>query len=121
MASVIQSNDFTDFALADNSITVKHYVSTKIQLSKGNEKLSYDAGTDISAIFHLGKTDYKNGKEGDAVTSDGYIMVGPTSTIKKNDLIEFDGVQYILFNIRKRGPSGSTVFYIYSQFNLYEL
>lgn len=120
MPSIVDVNDFTNNALADNGVTVKHYVSTKVILSKGNEKLSFDSGTNIDAIFHLGITDYNNDKSGDVITSNGYIMVGPTSTIKKNDLVEFDGNKYILFNVRPRGPSGSTPFYIYAQFNRYE-
>jgi hypothetical protein len=120
MASIISSDSFTSSALAQNKVTVKHYVSTKTQLSKGNEILTFDAGTDIDAIFHLSISSYKNDKAGDVITSDGYIMIGPNVSIKKNDLIEFESVKYILFNVRKRGPSGDTHFYTYAQFNLYE-
>lgn len=119
MASVIDVNDFVNGALADNEVTVKHYISTKTQLSKGNEILIFDSGTDIDAIFHLSIGGYKNDKAGDIETSDGYVMVAPSTSIKKNDLIEFEGNKYILFNVRSRGPSGDLVFYRYSQFNLY--
>ena len=45
MASIIPSDSFTANALAQNSVTVTHYVSTKVTKSSGQEVLTFDGST----------------------------------------------------------------------------
>ena len=97
MPSIVDSTDFTANALSDNNVTVTRTSVTKVLLSSGTDK----------------PATYRNEKSGDVKEIDGYIMVGPTQTINKNDKITYNSIDYIVWDVVVRGPSGDVALYKY--------
>ena len=118
MASVVSSDDFTANALADNGITVSRTPVTKTVSSMGDETLTEGTPEDILAIFSAKIDQFTQEKYGLHKETDAYIMVGPSTTVNKDDKITQGGRDFRIVNVRARGPSGDIVFYKFVELHL---
>lgn len=109
----ITADDFDNNALADFGVTVSRTPRTKVQLTDGTESLVDGTPVNITAIIHVKPTQYNNDKSGDVISIDGYIEVSGTTTVNKNDLITYNGKDYIVDFVQPRRPAGDVVLYKY--------
>lgn len=118
MATIVNSNDFVNSALADNQVTVTRIPVTKTFTGNGDEIRTDGTSESINVIFHRNLNNFDQKEEGLHQSSDGYIMTAPTQTINRDDKIVYCSETFRIKSVITRGPSGDTAIYKYATIEL---
>ena len=121
MATIINSaTDFSSNALADLGVTVVRTPVTLTYTSNGDEIRTNGTNANITAVFHKRQPNYVQSEEGLIKQVTGYVMVGPSTTLNRGDIITYQSEGYRVENVITRGPAGSVSFYKYAEIILIE-
>lgn len=121
MATIInETDDFTSNALADLGITVVRTPVTTSYTSNGDEVRTEGTDANITAVFHKRQPNYVQSEEGLIKQVTGYVMVGTSTTLNRNDIITYQSESYRVESVITRGPAGSVAMYKYAEILLIE-
>lgn len=119
--NIASTTDFTGNLLADSGVTVVRSTRTKIILSDGTEQLIYNSEEVITAFVNPKINEYTAQKQGFDKETTGYIMVGPTQDINKDDLIVTNDQTFLVLNVKQRNnPFGNINVYKFCEIKLYK-
>lgn len=115
---IVTSTDFTNNALNDLGVTVVRTPITKTYSGNGDEIRSSGTDENITAIIHKRKPEYIQTEQGLHLTTGGYIMISPSQTINRDDLITYDNEVFRVISVTERKPAGDVSIYKYCEIEL---
>jgi hypothetical protein len=98
----IKSTDFELYPLKDFGIDVTLKAVTKSYDFDGGEQFTYANGVTIKAIYNPKVDRYVQQKLGLQEGTDAYIMVKGSQTVNKDDIIEAQGKQFHIIDVKER-------------------
>lgn len=97
--TISTTTDFTANLLADIGQSVTRTPVTKTVDFRGDQTLTEGSSEVITAHIHIDQEEEVREAQGQIIRVIGYIMVGPSQTLNRDDKITFNSVDYRVHSV----------------------
>jgi len=100
--------------MIDNfSKTIGMQIATKtVDNVTGQETLTYGSSSNITGAFFRKLDEWSQGKEGLFQGCEAILMVKTSVSLLKDNLLTYDGQDFIIHDVKPRGYNGSVFYYV---------